>query len=71
MSSIIQALQKRPLHTRREIAEIFRVSERTVDVWRQRKILTSIKIGGGVRFDTNTVIEKIGQLTGGSPNDAA
>lgn len=38
-----------------EVAAFFRVSESTVNRWRQNKVLTGIKVGGSLRFRRSDV----------------
>ena len=43
------------LLTKREVAELFRVSLRTVSNWMRRGIVPFIRIGSVVRFDPDAV----------------
>lgn len=38
-----------------DVAQLFRVTERTVDVWRARKGLPFLRVGKGVRFRREAV----------------
>lgn len=43
------------LLTKRETADFLRVSERTLDRLRQSKLIKSVKVRGGVRFEQKDV----------------
>lgn len=38
-----------------EVADFFRVSESTVNRWRQTKVLPAVKVGGSLRFRRSDV----------------
>lgn len=48
------------LMTKREVADYFRVSTRTIDRWSKGGKIRKIKIGGEVRFKSEEVAELLG-----------
>jgi excisionase family DNA binding protein len=50
------------LVTKRELATILRVSQRTVDYWMKAKILPHIKVGRLVRFNVTRCLSALGRF---------
>lgn len=46
-----------------EIAELYKVSPRTIGNWMQRKVIPYMRIGNVVRFDSDEVARALGKYT--------
>lgn len=46
----IREFPAKPYLTKLQVAELFQVTERTVDAWMERRLIPFIKIGRTVRF---------------------
>ena len=59
----------RNLLTKRELADVYRVSTRTVSNWMKSGVLPYLKVGRVVRFDRASVSEALGAFTVGNSAD--
>jgi excisionase family DNA binding protein len=48
-------MTKSKLLTKKQVAQLFNISERTLDRWRKRGEINSIKLGSVVRFNRQAV----------------
>lgn len=51
--------------TKREVSELFRVSERTVDRWRSRGLFHTVKVGHFQLFDRDEVLDVLNGMSSG------
>ena len=51
------------LLTKKQVSELFGISERTLDRWRNQGTINAIKVGGVVRFRPETVEAALAKMT--------
>jgi len=53
---LAQAFLKKP-----EVAKMFRVSERTIEIWVRNGIIPAFRLGRTIRFDRDAILEHLRQ----------